>query len=96
MEGKKLNGKQEDGKLARRLAPGHMILVQQEINQFNTITQGNLGMLGHGQDGADRFSDFQGIERRNSFVVGFFKFRPEAGHFTPPLVLKAKQFPRQM
>jgi len=40
------------------LVPRHGVLVHEIVNELNTVSQGHLRMLGHGQDGSDGSPDF--------------------------------------
>jgi hypothetical protein len=55
----------------RGLIPGHVVLVNQEVDQFDAVPEGMLGLLGHGQNGADGFAGFEIFERWNTGALHF-------------------------
>jgi hypothetical protein len=64
---------------APRLIPGHAILIEKKINQFNAIPQCNLSRFRHWKNGPHGLSYFHIVERRDSFIYSLM-FGPVAGH----------------
>ena len=64
------------------LVPGHFLLVQKEVHEFDAVTQGHLGVLGHGQNRADGLAHFHLVQGWNAFGIGLLVFRAVARHPT--------------
>ena len=56
----------EAGEEESELTPHHAFLIEQVVDNLDTVTHLRLGSLGHGDDGANDLSRFDVIERRNS------------------------------
>src|SRR5213080_427242 len=54
------------------LVPDHVLLVDQKVNQLDAVTHGELGVLGHGQDGPDRPPRFQVLQGRDPEIEWLF------------------------
>jgi len=48
-----------------QLVPDHALLIHEKVDQLDAVTHGELGVLGHGQDGPDRSSRFQVFQGRD-------------------------------
>ena len=52
----------ENARIEERLVPGHVVLVEEEVDKLNAIAKRMLGALGHGKDRADRFARFEVLQ----------------------------------
>jgi hypothetical protein len=80
MEGKRSGKEGGIGSKGEGLTPDDTFLIQQIVDDLDTVLHLHLSLFGHGQDCAYQLAGFHIVERWNIFTPKLFVIAVEAGH----------------
>ncbi len=67
-----------------RLTPDHSLLIQEVLNNLDTIPHLDLSLFRHGEHGPNQLAGFHIHERGNIFTRQLFKIAAKASQGRPP------------